>query len=55
MPDVSIESITPAHGPVTGDTRVTVRGKNFAKFKDSFPEPKCRFGSNKMIVNAAYT
>ena len=26
---ISIESIAPAHGPITGDTRVTVRGGPF--------------------------
>lgn len=31
-PRVSIESISPAHGPITGDTRVTVRG---GPFKDA--------------------
>lgn len=29
---ISIESISPAHGPITGDTRVTVRG---GPFKDA--------------------
>jgi hypothetical protein len=47
-------SITPAHGPVTGDTRVTVRGAGLEHLAAAFPEPKCRFGSDAMIVTGAY-
>ena len=53
-PKIKIETITPSHGPVTGETRVVVRGQNFAKFMTAYPEPKCRFGSNSMIVGANY-
>lgn len=45
-PRFTISSITPAHGPVTGDTRVTVRGEGLQYLAASFPEPKCRFGSD---------
>ena len=45
-PRFTISSITPAHGPVTGDTRVTVRGDGLQYLAASFPEPKCRFGSD---------
>lgn len=31
-PRIKIESISPAHGPTTGDTKVTVRGGPFAQF-----------------------
>ena len=31
-PSVSIKSISPAHGPVSGDTRVLVRGGPFAQY-----------------------
>ena len=31
-PVFSIDNISPAHGPTTGDTRVTVRGGPFARF-----------------------
>ena len=53
-PRITIESISPAHGPVTGDTRVTVRGGPFDSYAASYPEPKCRFGSDQMIVAGAY-
>jgi hypothetical protein len=53
-PLVAIQSIYPAHGPVTGDTRVIVRGGPFGGYKDTYPEPKCRFGSDEMVVAAAY-
>lgn len=44
----------PAHGPVTGDTRVTVRGGPFAQYTQNYPEPKCRFGTDETIVSATY-
>ena len=53
-PLVAIQSIYPAHGPVTGATRVIVRGGPFGGYKDTYPEPKCRFGSDEMVVAAAY-
>lgn len=53
-PRFTITSITPAHGPVTGDTRVTVRGAGLEHLAAAFPEPKCRFGSDAMIVTGAY-
>ena len=43
---ITISSISPAHGPTTGDTRVTVRGGPFASYMKLYPEPKCRFGSD---------
>ena len=53
-PRFTMASITPAHGPVTGDTRVTVRGAGLEHLAAAFPEPKCRFGSDAMIVTGAY-
>lgn len=53
-PRFSITGVSPAHGPVTGDTRVTVRGGPFERYVAAFPEPKCRFGSDALIVNGAY-
>ena len=53
-PRFSITSLSPAHGPVTGDTRVTVRGGPFERYVAAFPEPKCRFGSDALIVSGAY-
>lgn len=53
---VQIESISPARGPRTGGTRVTVRGvgNSFTGAAAQYPEPKCRFGSDQMVVAAAY-
>ena len=54
-PQITITSLNPALGPVSGDTQVTVRGGPFEQYRNSYPEPKCRFGTDDMIVNAAYT
>ena len=43
---VTITSISPAHGPTFGDTRVIVRGGPFATYMKLYPEPKCRFGGD---------
>ena len=44
----------PKGGPITGRTRVLVRFDNLAPFVDVYPKPKCKFGANSMIVDAAY-
>lgn len=49
-----INSISPRGGPTTGKTRVTVRMNNLEVFADVYPRPKCKFGNNKMITEAAY-
>lgn len=49
-----IESITPRGGPTYGTTRVTVRVSDIEELIDAFPDPKCKFGSNSMIVEATY-
>lgn len=51
---MTITSISPAHGPTTGDTRVTVRGGPFAGYQSIYPDPKCRFGNDDMVVAASY-
>lgn len=51
---LTIESITPRGGPTSGGTRVVVRMNNLGPFVDAYPKPKCKFGSNKAIVEAAY-
>ena len=53
-PRVSISSISPAHGPVAGDTRVVVRGGPFAGYQTAYPAPKCRFGTDEAVVPATY-
>lgn len=53
--EIEITGIEPNSGPVYGETRVTVRLKNFDKnLIDDYDRPKCRFGSNQRIVNATY-
>ena len=47
-----IQSLFPRHGPITGETRVQVRGDGMEDLPDVFPDPKCRFGSNNNIVTA---
>jgi len=53
-PIVKISSISPSHGPLKGDTKVTVRGGPFSGFEKLYPEPKCKFGSDENIVPATY-
>lgn len=51
-PRLHIDSISPAHGPTTGDTKVVVRGGPFAQYQQEHPEPKCKFGDQ--AVAGAY-
>jgi hypothetical protein len=52
---IEILGIEPIAGPVYGDTRVTVRMKDFdVSLIDDYPHPRCRFGSHKNTVNATY-
>ena len=53
-PQVTISNIHPAHGPMGGSTRVTVRGGPFNGLMKAYPDPKCRFGSDDMVVGANY-
>ena len=49
-----IDSIEPEGGPVTGNTRVLVRGGPFKDMGLLYPNPVCKFGRNDKIVHAAY-
>ena len=49
-----MSSIEPRGGPTTGQTRVTVRAEGLEALVDAYPEPKCKFGRNSMIVDANY-
>ena len=51
---LTLNSITPRGGPLYGTTRVTVRAENIGALVDAYPNPKCRFGTNSLIVDAAY-
>lgn len=50
---IYITSIVPNAGPITGNTRVLVRGTNLAPHED-FPTPVCKFGTKSNIVKATY-
>jgi hypothetical protein len=51
---VILDSITPRGGPAYGTTRVTVRASGFGDLVDAYPDPKCKFGTNNLIVEATY-
>jgi hypothetical protein len=51
---VHLDSIEPEAGPITGGTRVLVRGGPFKEVDALFPRPKCKFGRNNLIVDATY-
>lgn len=51
---LAIDSIEPEGGPITGDTRVLVRGGPFEDMTLIYPKPKCKFGANDRIVEATY-
>lgn len=51
---LAIDSIEPEGGPITGETRVLVRGGPFENMSLLYPRPKCKFGSNDRIVEATY-
>jgi hypothetical protein len=53
-PRFTLASGAPAHGPVSGDTKVLVRADRFQRYSSAYSEPKCRFGSDSAIVGAAY-
>ena len=52
--NLKISSIDPDAGPLTGATRVLVRGGPFENMNLLYPSPKCKFGRNDRIVDAAY-
>ena len=49
-----IDSIEPEGGPITGETRVLVRGGPFEDMALLYPRPKCKFGANDRVVEATY-
>lgn len=51
---LEIDSIEPNGGPITGETRVLVRGGPFEDLDLIYPRPKCKFGSNDRVVSATY-
>jgi hypothetical protein len=44
---VYVDSIEPEGGPITGDTRLLVRGGPFTDMDVIYPSPKCKFGKNE--------
>lgn len=51
---LEIDSIEPNGGPITGETRVLVRGGPFEDLDLLYPRPRCKFGSNDRVVGATY-
>jgi hypothetical protein len=51
---LQIDSLEPTGGPITGETRVLVRGGPFEDMSLLYPHPKCKFGSKDRIVAATY-
>ena len=51
---IMLDSIFPRGGPLYGTTRVTLRAKGLNEVSKAFPDPKCKFGRNQMIVEADY-
>lgn len=51
---IELLGIEPAAGPLSGNTRVLVRGTNFAGMEAKYPKPKCKFGRDDKVVDAAY-
>ena len=49
-----LDSAFPRAGPTTGKTRVTIRAEGINDLVNAFPSPKCRFGTNDMVTDAAY-
>ena len=52
--EIFISVIVPDAGPMSGNTRVLVRGTNLQE-NSNYPVPQCRFGRNDRIVDAVYT
>ena len=51
---LTVDSIEPEGGPITGNTRVLVRGGPFKDLEPIYPHPKCKFGKFDMVVDATY-
>lgn len=53
-PKILIDSIDPERGPMSGETRVTVRGGPLSIWEVAYPKPVCKFGNHEPVA-AAYT
>ncbi len=51
---ILLDDIEPNGGPITGDTRILVRGGPFKELIAIYPRPKCRFGKTDRTVAATY-
>lgn len=51
---IELHGIEPNAGPLSGSTRVLVRGSDFTNKDVQYPNPKCRFGRDDKIVPGAY-
>ena len=50
---IYINSVVPNTGPITGNTRVIVRGTNMEP-NEEYPIPLCKFGTKSRIVHGTY-
>ena len=51
---VELHGIEPNAGPLSGGTRVLVRGTDFTNMDTLYPNPKWRFGRDDKIVSGSY-
>ena len=51
---INLSSLFPTAGPITGGTRVTIKGNNLTSLESVFPTPKCKFGRDDKVVEAFY-
>ena len=53
--EISIQGIEPNGGPISGETHVLVRLKNFnQELISTYPHPSCRFGAVQFTVPGTY-
>lgn len=50
---IHINSVVPNTGPLTGNTRVIVRGTNMEP-SEEYPTPSCKFGTKGRVVRGTY-
>jgi len=51
---VELLGIEPNSGPLSGHTRILVRGSQLSGMEAKYPNPKCKFGRDDKVVDASY-
>lgn len=51
---IELLGIEPTAGPLSGNTRVLVRGNDFTGLESKYPNPRCKFGRDDKVVQAAF-